>query len=84
VSWVHNDSLNFADVWNTVRAYQRLDGLSYISARDEKLSILFDHRKTQPTPRAVDYHLTAAADKFQRILHRLEIYFLSRSGNACG
>src|SRR4029077_844395 len=32
VSRIHNDSLNFADVWNTVRAHQRLDGFSYISA----------------------------------------------------
>src|SRR6266511_3975157 len=65
---IQNDSLNLANIWNTMRSHQWLDGLGHVSTRDEKFSIVFDRRKTQPTACAVDHRLAAATDKFQRIL----------------
>src|SRR2546430_16614100 len=77
VSRIHNDSLNFADVWDTVRAHQRLGWFCFISAWDKKLSFLFDRGKTQPTPPAVYHPLVAAADKFERALCGLAFYFFA-------
>ena len=66
-----------------MRTHQWLNGLGYIRAGDQVLSIVFDHGKTQPTARAVDHDLAAAADKFQRILHRLQFHLLAGSRDAC-
>src|SRR5882757_2511982 len=83
MSWIQNDSLNLANVLNTMRSYQWFNGLGYVCAGNEIFSILFDNRKTQPAARAIDHDLAAATDKFQRILHRLEFHFLAGSGDAC-
>ena len=55
-----------------VRTKLRLDRFGDIRARDQKFSILLDQGEAQPTTRAVDHDLAAAADKFERIHHGLE------------
>ena len=40
MSGIQNDSLDLANVWNAVRAHQRLNGFGHISARHQKFSVL--------------------------------------------
>ena len=83
MSRVQDNRLDVADVWNAVWPHQRLDGFGHVRARHQKFSVLFDDGKTQPTAHAVDHGLTTAADKFQRILHRLELRFVTGGNDAC-
>ena len=83
MSRIQNDSLNLANILNTMRSHQWFNGLGYVRAGNQIFSILFDNRKAQPAARAVDHHLAAATDKFQRILRRIEFHFLGGSCDAC-
>ena len=69
---IQNHRLNLACVQNAVWTKLRLDRFGDIRARDQKFSILLDQGEAQPTARAVDHDLAAAADKFERIHHGLE------------
>ena len=67
-----------------MRTHERLNCFGHVSARDQRFSVLFDHRKAQPTPRAVDHGFPAAADEFQRMIGCLRLYFRSGRDDFCG
>src|SRR5204862_188397 len=51
---------------------------------NEKFSILFSHGKTQPTSSTIDDGFPAAADKFQRVISCVCLYFRSGRDDFCG
>src|SRR2546430_11216919 len=71
-------------VWNTMRAHQWLDRFCHISPRDQIFSVLLNQWEAQPTSRAIDHCLPAAAYKFQGVLDGIELAFLTCSGDAGG
>src|SRR5436309_1675452 len=84
MSGIENYRFNLANVWNTMRAHQWLDGFGHVSARDQIFSVLLNQWEAQPTSRAIDHCLPAAAYKFQGVLEGIELTFLTCSGDAGG
>src|SRR5207249_8762746 len=84
MSRIQNDGLKPAYVRNAMGTHERLDCFRHISARDQIFSVLLHHREAQPTARAVDHCLSAAAHKFQRIFDGLETDFIACTSDAGG
>jgi len=84
VPGIENDGLNLAHVRDSVRPQERLNGFGYVSPRHQRFSILFNHRKAQPTSSAIDDGFPAAADKFQRAICCLCLYFRPGRDDLCG
>src|SRR5438046_4854528 len=84
MSGIENYRFNLANVWNTMRAHQWLDRFCHISPRDQIFSVLLNQWEAQPTSRAIDHCLPAAAYKFQGVLDGIELAFLPCSGDAGG
>jgi hypothetical protein len=81
---IKNNRLNLPNIWNTVWPHKRLNGFGYVGARHQKFSILFNHGKAQPTSRAVDDGFPAAANKLQRMVSCVCLYFRSGGNDVCG
>ena len=81
VSRIQNDRLNPANVHNPMRPHQRLDRFGDISSRHQKFPVLLDRWEAQPTSRAIDHRLAAAADKLKGIFDGLEPNLVPRTGD---
>src|ERR1019366_4093391 len=72
MSGIENDCLQSANARDHVRAHLRLDGLGQVHARNQILSAVFDHGKTEPVARAIDIDLAAIEVELEQAFFVLE------------